>query len=694
SSKGSQPDTSTSFSSQETTPLSPSANTPALKLTRHDQLKQLVHAIEPHLRKIFQLAWESKTGTAWNPPRKAPALAYLLETYPMAKETTHMKFLKHRPDHWDISTFGYLTYDTDLFDDEEIKAIRAFRDARNLYSHAPDGIVTDKEFKKHFTKIDGYVKSSFFQGKVGSQKKASLEKSTDKKQINESVALPTQIEISLASNSNLRNNMQDQLYEEYEEDDEDIPYQSRLAKYSVRNDDSNIIVDYGFDADVGVYLYVSDKRLEYDEHASDGVNYVLSKFARPGGEYFDVHTGSIGTGRRVTYQGMSQLLNLFNIKHETIKHLIGQAILTDYIMSATLLDTDYKHVYPLDSEYAMEVIEKLGAPYVNQIKNSAVNYISPDTSPISISYGFDEITGVFFSASDKRLAYSKENSDELNLLVFSDLNRKSDDGDYFSIHTAIVGFGERITSGEFTVLLRRFGAPEKHLANLVLKQPLGGNMLFRSPPKTTDFKNTTSNPGVEGKTPKQSKNTSEASSSNSANRNSSIFCNSCVDGSKKCSACRSIRYCSIECQKTDWNIHKLICKELPFPPKDKSKSTINAFVFHTDSQKPQLKQFTVSNKRIDFDMVFGKDPLIGHSYVEGIDVFNKSRKVLKVLYRDLFLNDGSPPNKCILHLTNKRAGHPWMGPVIAIRGDLDGNYCDVESQDLTKLQKFFMQYGL
>lgn len=39
------------------------------------------------------------------------------------------------------------------------------------------------------------------------------------------------------------------------------------------------------------------------------------------------------------------------------------------------------------------------------------------------------------------------------------------------------------------------------------------------------------------------------------------FCAMCeMDGTQQCNYCRAIRYCSRECQKLDWPLHKLLCK--------------------------------------------------------------------------------------------------------------------------------------
>ena len=40
---------------------------------------------------------------------------------------------------------------------------------------------------------------------------------------------------------------------------------------------------------------------------------------------------------------------------------------------------------------------------------------------------------------------------------------------------------------------------------------------------------------------------------------------------KHCSACKSVHYCSRECQKSDWKRHKKECKKVESPPKDEKK---------------------------------------------------------------------------------------------------------------------------
>ncbi len=41
---------------------------------------------------------------------------------------------------------------------------------------------------------------------------------------------------------------------------------------------------------------------------------------------------------------------------------------------------------------------------------------------------------------------------------------------------------------------------------------------------------------------------------------------------KHCSACKSVYYCSRECQKSDWKRHKKECKKIESPPKKKKET--------------------------------------------------------------------------------------------------------------------------
>ncbi|KAJ3110458.1 hypothetical protein HK098_000558, partial [Nowakowskiella sp. JEL0407] len=353
---------------------------------------------------------------------------------------------------------------------------------------------------------------------------------------------------------------------------------------------------------------------------------------------------------------------------QTIGRLIGQSILHGYMASSPSAVADYAEI-DLKTDYFQALTEKLGAPYVKQLIDSPIQQGS--SSPIKISYGFDEVTGVFLSVVDKRIAYSLHFSEEINTLIVSDLGKKLDEGCYFSTHTAAVGFGELVTSGETVVLLRRFGVPENEIALLRIKIPITGNMQFRM---NTKLKRVD-------------------------------VCTLCETGEKRCSRCHTLHYCNDECFEKDWPMHKFMCKLLPFPPKVKSKRTVYGLVLDTNSKYPRLMQFDVSvhpahdlefppftYEKLDMSSVFGESG-VEFTFVER-DSLRRNRPCLNVAYREFFLKDGSPPNKCILSLTEGRAGHAWMGPVVALREDYNETYYDIQPRDISLLKHFFLSYGL
>ncbi|KAI9052185.1 hypothetical protein LZ554_003545 [Drepanopeziza brunnea f. sp. 'monogermtubi'] len=75
------------------------------------------------------------------------------------------------------------------------------------------------------------------------------------------------------------------------------------------------------------------------------------------------------------------------------------------------------------------------------------------------------------------------------------------------------------------------------------------------------------------------------------------------DSSKRCSACKVARYCSHECQKKDWALHKLVCKFLQNHPPDSEPQEIECVKIH--SPHTRYESVKVSSKH----PVFGTMPL-------------------------------------------------------------------------------------
>lgn len=68
------------------------------------------------------------------------------------------------------------------------------------------------------------------------------------------------------------------------------------------------------------------------------------------------------------------------------------------------------------------------------------------------------------------------------------------------------------------------------------------------------------------------------------------ICTTCDEsGTLICSGCKSIHYCSKACQKMDWPIHKIICKDYTtFVTTRPDLDHHNAIIFHPDEPKPRF----------------------------------------------------------------------------------------------------------
>lgn len=75
------------------------------------------------------------------------------------------------------------------------------------------------------------------------------------------------------------------------------------------------------------------------------------------------------------------------------------------------------------------------------------------------------------------------------------------------------------------------------------------------------------------------------------------------DGAQQCTSCRAIRYCSTECQKLDWPLHKLVCKTWNEKYADRlrpSSGFVRGIYFGSDELTPRFvwhaAQFSVSGE--------------------------------------------------------------------------------------------------
>lgn len=83
---------------------------------------------------------------------------------------------------------------------------------------------------------------------------------------------------------------------------------------------------------------------------------------------------------------------------------------------------------------------------------------------IQIVYGHDHVTGFFLAVYDARLAWSGNNSSELNAIC--DTIAESGSGCYLHAHTGAIGFGPRVSIATMRELWIKYGVSEEGLKML------------------------------------------------------------------------------------------------------------------------------------------------------------------------------------------------------------------------------------
>lgn len=191
------------------------------------------------------------------------------------------------------------------------------------------------------------------------------------------------------------------------------------------------------------------------------------------------------------------------------------------------------------------------------------------------------------------------------------------------------------------------------------------------------------------------------------------ICNS--PNSRACSSCRSAAYCSVECQQTDWPVHKALCKAFK-TFQSSAKPTSNSklgLLFPVDSKQPRLVWIECELREDDSDSEDGASPY-EYPHVQSLlgpdkpfpehkpirrDVFRgfDLDHTVEVLARDAFLIDGSKPNICVVELTRGAMHHDWCGPLVVISwygiATDPLRVRDITLSDFRTAVDYFLSYG-
>lgn len=181
----------------------------------------------------------------------------------------------------------------------------------------------------------------------------------------------------------------------------------------------------------------------------------------------------------------------------------------------------------------------------------------------------------------------------------------------------------------------------------------------------------------------------------------SLTCTICnARNSKKCSVCESSAYCSVECQRTDWPLHRLLCSSYKSVLETRPSTAHKLGIFFPVEKKVPELRWVKCERRIGYDF-----PIIEGLPDDTIEFMrqkeNRFRNFaytnpLMICFRDRFLKDGSALNQSIG--ANTRNVPFWRGPVAAMRqytkveSGYDEVIADVSLTDLRYAIDFFQIY--
>jgi hypothetical protein len=104
-----------------------------------------------------------------------------------------------------------------------------------------------------------------------------------------------------------------------------VPKMASPVRYEIKG--PYITVAYGLDQLSGVFLSVLDNRLKYEEDASDEVNSIGLNVGPKdgGGGYFDLHTGPMGFGMKVSQETIAVYLKRYGVTSARVDKLLGKS---------------------------------------------------------------------------------------------------------------------------------------------------------------------------------------------------------------------------------------------------------------------------------------------------------------------------------------------------------------------------------
>lgn len=135
---------------------------------------------------------------------------------------------------------------------------------------------------------------------------------------------------------------------------------------------------------------------------------------------------------------------------------------------------------------------------------------------------------------------------------------------------------------------------------------------------------------------------------------------------KACNTCKSVSYCTKACQKIDWPVHKVLCKQFTqVPARPENTSSQLAILLPADDPTPQLVWVPYSRGIPSTSNLLGavaEQITIPKTTIRGFVLDH----AVQLFVRNDYLNDGSKPNQAALALTDWNLPYDWRGPILIV----------------------------
>lgn len=170
--------------------------------------------------------------------------------------------------------------------------------------------------------------------------------------------------------------------------------------------------------------------------------------------------------------------------------------------------------------------------------------------------------------------------------------------------------------------------------------------------------------------------------------------------SQLCGKCRSAAYCSVECQQTDWAIHKLLCTQFSVSADRPGLNFKRAILFPEEGPNPVVfwmefqDEFDCKTPQLQGIMGGERWARVQNerNFLRGHD----SGVALQFYTYDSYADSASMINRSILLVKKGTPCHTWMGPVVVLREQLGDTelHEDITLTDFRNVIDFLNTYGL